>query len=61
MFGVKSKLEREIWLQKLSSDGKWILSPDAIRQSASKILERPSDATAEEPDWIIDARWLIIL
>ena len=58
VFGAKSKLEKQVWIEKLSSDAKWILYPELIRQTCIKLLDRPNEsASNDEPDWIIDTRW----
>ncbi len=59
VFGAKLKLEKQAWIEKVSSQAKWILAPEQIRHTCVNLLDRQRDATSnDEPDWVVDARWV---
>lgn len=60
IFGIKSKVEKDIWLDIVSKEVKWILKPETMRQYAYDLLHMPkeSERVYEAPDYKYRNRWV---
>lgn len=63
IYGFESRLDREIWIEKVAKQVPWILKPETMRLYAYELLqkENPKDQIFDKPDYSLTPRWFNML
>ena len=59
VYGLESKIDKEPWLELVSTKVPWILKPETMRKYLYDMMhkEKVEDREYDEPDYPINKRW----